>query len=440
MIIKTKSGLLEGMDMDGYTAFYGVPYAKPPVGDLRWADPQPVDGWDGILPAKSFAHRSMQPSKNEGFYEREFRDEPAYVTAPDEDSLYLNIWTPARSGEERLPVAFWIHGGAYLGGCGHEKEFDGQAYCRRGVILVTINYRLGLWGFLAHPWLSAENAHKVSGNYGIKDQIMALQWVRDNIAAFGGDPDNITVFGQSAGAMSTQTLVSSPLTKGMIARAIMQSGGSYGEGLNRDDMTLKVQELYGEIFARMAGASDLEALRALPAQKLLELFEPFMNEVIPKSHGLFLVPVIDGYVLDAGYNTLIEQGSIADIPYMLGSTKDDILAAPEMKAMGEYPPLYKGTVAFSLKREETGHAPAWVYYFTRDLPGDDAGAFHSSELWYTFGTLERSWRPFEDHDYELSGQMLDYWVNFMKTGDPNGGGCEPWPPCSAQKPYVKAFL
>ena len=273
-MITTRYGQIQGLDRDGYCLYLGIPYAAPPTGDLRWKAPQPLQAWEGVLSADHYPARSMQPTDREkGFYDKEFRDEPQYLTTPSEDSLYLNIWTPKDAAGQKLPVAFWIHGGAFMTGSGIEKEFDGAALCRRGVILVTINYRMGIWGFLAHPWLSAENERHVSGNYGILDQIAALYWVYENIEAFGGDPDNITVYGQSAGAMSTQTLVSSPLTGNRISKAIMQSGGSYGIGLNRDDLTLEKLEEYGLEFTRLAEVNDLAQLRGLPAARLMELMD-----------------------------------------------------------------------------------------------------------------------------------------------------------------------
>lgn len=440
MTVKTKYGLIEGIEQEGYTEYFGIPYAKPPVGERRWKAPVEMEPWEGIFRAVRFADSSMQPqNREEGFYGKEFRDDPKYVTAVSEDSLYLNIWTPAKSAKEKLPVAFWIHGGAFMGGCGHEKEFDGQAYCKRGVILVTINYRLSIWGFLAHPWLSSENERHVSGNYGILDQIAALKWVRENIEAFGGDPDRITVFGQSAGAMSTQTLVSSVLTGNMISRAIMQSGGGYANGLNRDDITLEVQEAYGLEFSSLAGVTSLEQMRCLSSGQILELLGAFMDRVMPEAHGLFLVPNIDGYVLESGYDRLADEGKLKNIPYMLGSNKDDLLVTQEQKELGEYSSLYKGCVEFSRKLEQNGQDAAYVYYFKRDLPGDQAGAFHSAELWYTFGTLDRAWRPFTEHDRELSNQMLSYWTNFMKYGNPNGEGISDWKRCTCESPYVKQF-
>ena len=256
-------------------------------------------------------------------------------------------------------------------GFSHESEFDGAAYCERGVILVTINYRLGAFGFLAHPWLSEESGVGRSGNYAILDQIAALKWVKENIAAFGGDPENITVFGQSAGCMSVQTLVSSPLTENWISKAIFQSAGGYDTGLNRD----------------------------MP----------------------------------------LSEAEIKDIPYMLGSTADDIGVFPEMKEKGEHGGIYKGCINWSLALEKLGRKPAYVYYFTRALLGDDAGAFHSSELWYMFGTLGRSWRPKTEGDYALSKEMMDDWTNFMKTGNPNAEGKDDWKPCTKDDPYVQVL-
>ena len=219
----------------------------------------------------------------------------------------------------------------------------------------------------------------------------------------------------------------------------MQSGGGYRVGLNRDDMTLEKAEGYGEVLTRLAGVQDIEALRAMPAGQIMALMGPFMQEVFPLSHGLFLVPVVDGVVLPHSYSAAIEQGTIRDIPYLLGSTKDDIMTSPEQKAEGKKPPLQIGCEAFAEARSAMGGRPVYVYHFIRDLPGDDAGAFHSSELWYTFGTLHRAWRPFTEHDDELSEEMLGYWSQFIRTGDPNGEGLENWAPYTKEAPCVRVF-
>lgn len=302
------------------------------------------------------------------------------------------------------------------------------------MILVSVDYRCNIFSFFAHPWLSREQGGR-SGNYGILDQIAALKWVRENIAAFGGDPDNITIFGQSAGAMSVQTLVSSPLTEGMIAKAIMQSGGSYGSGLHRD-IPLEEQHRYGQMFVELAKVQSLDALRAMSADEVVRVLGRVMPRFFAEGKGLVLCPTMDGVVLDDGYYAIMNSGKIRDIPYMLGSTKDDILVTDEMREKGTFSPLYEGINAFSLKLEALGRKPAYVYYFTRELPGDDLGAWHSCELEYSFGTLDRVWRPWEQRDYDLSARILDYWTNFMKTGDPNGAGLPEWRPHSKENPAI----
>lgn len=429
-MVTTKYGRFNGIDRGWYTEYLGVPYAKPPVGELRWKAPQPLDPSDSVYDAVKFAGRAMQPEGSSPPWDKDFYDDPNYEPAFTEDCLYMNIWAPKNA--ENCPVALWIHGGAFMGGNASSKTFDGAEYCRRGVILVSIQYRLGVFGFLAHPWLTAEAG--TSGNYGALDQIAALKWVHENIGAFGGDPENITVFGQSAGAMSTQTLISSPLTGSLIKRAILQSGGSYGEGLHRD-ITLEEQESYGKLFSDILGASDLAEMRAKSAEEIFAATGPFMQKAMPMAKGLFLVPTIDGHLLTKGYYELMDSGEIKDIPYMIGSTKNDILTGPETRGMDDSP-LHRGSVAFSHKLEELGRDPAYVYYFSRDLPGDEQGAWHSSELWYMFGTMHRCWRPWEARDYVLCANILDYWTNFMKSSDPNAGELPIWKPCSKDGSFV----
>ncbi len=434
-MIETRCGKIKGVDMGDYMLYRGIPYAKPPVGELRWREPQPFS-WEGIWQADDFRSRCMQEDTPDPLYTKEFFSDEAYRRRMDEDCLYLHIWTPKGMEGGSCPVAFWIHGGAFLSGYASEMEFDGAEYCRRGVILVSVEYRCNLFGFLAHPWLSGENPQHSSGNYGMLDQIAALRWVYDNIAAFGGDPHNITVFGQSAGAMSVQTLVSSSLTEGLIAGAILQSGGSYGGGIHRD-LPLKEAESYGLVLSDILKAGSLEEMRQKPAEEIMKAMRPLFGAVMPKAKGLFLTPVIDGYVLKDGYYALIDQGKIRDIPYLIGCTKHDILVEKDQYDKPEEQPLYNGSMAFCHKLEALGRKPAYMYYFTRELPGDQNGAFHSSELWYMFGTLKRCWRPWEQADYTLSGRMLDYWTNFMKYGDPNGEGLTHWKECTKRSAYVQ---
>lgn len=440
-IVKTavRQGLLEGVRQNGFTVFKGVPYARPPVGELRFKAPQPPEKWDGVRQANNFSAKSAQTGQPPGsFYDKEFYSNPEFQVPLSEDSLYLNIWTPASDIAERLPVAFWIHGGAFLGGFGSELEFDGEAWCRRGVILVTINYRVNAFGFLAHPWLTAENERGISGNYGILDQIAALQWVYDNIAAFGGDPDRITIFGQSAGSMSVQTLVSTELTGKLIHGAILQSAGGYDSGLNRD-RTLAEAEVIGEKFIQACGVSSLAGLRALSTEDILAAAGAIVAEAFQSGGvtALPFTPTIDGCLLQAGYNDIIDGGAHKDIPYMIGSTQNDIGVDPEKLAAGDKGRLHRGCVNWSLKNEALGRGPAFVYYFSRRLPGDDQGAFHSAELWYMFGTLDRCWRPWQPCDRELSDRMLDYWTNFVRQGDPNGDHLPLWIPCTAANAHVQ---
>ena len=260
----------------------------------------------------------------------------------------------------------------------------------------------------------------MSGNYGSLDQIAAVKWIRENIEAFGGDPENITVFGQSAGGESTHTLITSPLAKGMISKAIIQSG----LGLTKD-RTLAEAERDGMEFAQLAGVHSLEEMRNLTVEQVFAAAGPLIGRGFATDSMTF-APNIDGYLLEQGFDEALEQGNVHDIPYMVGSTKQDIRVDLEKLEQGELGIVYECCKRWGEVRHNTSEAPVWVYYFTRQLPGDDAGAFHSSELWYMFGTLNRCWRPSTEGDYQLSDRMMDYWTNFMKSGDPNGDGLPQW--------------
>lgn len=417
-VLTVEGGQLRGVETtsEGVIAYKGIPYAAPPVGDLRWREPQPVKPWKGVKTADSFGPASVQADQPVGsFYQKEFfwKGDPLR----SEDCLYLNIWTPAAGKPDAgLPVAMWIHGGAYVQGYGHEIEFDGEEFAKRGVILVTVNYRLGVLGFMAHPLLTEESPHGVSGNYGILDQREALGWLRRNIARFGGDPDNITVFGQSAGAGSVQCLLASPLCRGMIAKAAIQSGGGL-RGLDSRENSLADAEASGRAFLDFAGFETLEAMRACPAEKLCSLAVEYNAQT---GKAVRLTPNVDGYLLNDHFTGTAMAGGLPDIPYLVGSVA------------GDSESLKESIPDFGALLEAQGRRPAYLYSFSRALPGDDAGAFHSSELWYLFGTLGRSWRPFSETDRELSVRMTDYWTNFIKTGDPNGGNLPVW------KPYMQA--
>lgn len=443
-VVKTKKGLLEGVDMGSYTVFRGVPYAKPPVGELRWKRPQETDAWEGVRKADTFPAICPQdlPTPDSSFgalYYKEFYSNPDFIRPMSEDCLYLNIWTPKEQGDEPLPVAFWIHGGGFSGGYGSELEFDGEKFCEKGVILVTVQYRLNIYGFFAHPWLDAENEQGISGNYGTFDQIAALDWGYENIAAFGGDPRRITVFGQSAGSMSTQVLVSSELTRGKIAGAILQSGISCEAKILYQPTLAQMEEL-GERFVRFAHAGSLEQLRAMDAGALREAVQKLTVYCIQTMHdALTLVPNADGFVLEDTVSSIWSQGKMHDIPYIVGSTGNDLGMSPEEAAAGAPGVLQSEGKLWAQKVTQTYGKPVYLYWFTHKLPGDNEGAFHSSELWYVHGTLDRCWRPLTDADYRLCDEMMTYWTNFMKTGDPNGGDGDTWPAYRKDVPFVKEF-
>lgn len=293
---------------------------------------------------------------------------------------------------------------------------------------MTINYRLGVWGFLAHPWLREESG--VSGNYGILDQIAALKWVQENIAAFGGDKDNVTVFGQSAGAMSVLTLISSELSRGLFARAIVQSGLGLESG-----RPLEQAEEDGLAFSQAAGAENLEQLRCLPTEQVSRLAGPLIAKGFRSGGGLTFSPVVDGYVLKEGYHELWRQGKTHPVPYLIGCNREDMLSDPQALARGEQGGMYHAMEDFA--RQACPNAPVYAYYFTRQMPGDNSGAFHSAELWYVFGTMDRAWRPWTPEDHRLCDQILSYWTRFMKTGNPNEDGQESWPAYTLEAPHIQ---
>lgn len=443
MQIQTKKGIVEGVDMDTHVIFKGIPYAKPPVGDLRWREPQEMEPWDGVFKADKFGNITIQDLPDPehpimGRFVKEFYSNPDFIPEMSEDCLYLNIWTPKDAKGKKLPVAFWIHGGGFGGGYNCELEFDGEAYCKKDVILVSVEYRCNVFGFLAHPWLDQESDKGISGNYGIMDQIAALKWVYENIEAFGGDPKNITIFGQSAGSMSTQVLVSSELTEGMIAKAIMQSGTSCEEEILATP-TLEEEEEIGEMFIKIAGVKNIEELRALSSDQLMDAKRKLDGELWKLGKGLLVVPNKDGYVLKQNVKETWKNGDMRKIPYMLGVVTDDLGAKKKEVEEKRTGALMKDCKKWSLKCEEVQGKGSYLYFFSHDLPGDDWGAFHSAELWYTFGTLGRCWRPMTDADYKLSEEMVTCWTNFMKTGNPAGEGTEEWRPYTKADGFVREF-
>ncbi|MBO4567248.1 MAG: carboxylesterase family protein, partial [Bacteroidales bacterium] len=380
-IITVDGGKVQGVPSAkaGIVVFKGIPYAAPPVGDLRWEDPQPVQPWEGVRVCDSFGPIAPQPGNAPGTF---YGDEFYWEGTPEqsEDCLYLNVWAPAKSVGKpaaKLPVAMWIHGGAFLNGYGYEVTMDGDEWAARGVILVTINYRLGGLGFVSHPELTEEQGR--SGNYGLMDQIAALRWVRDNIAQFGGDPSNITVFGQSAGAMSVKNLLISPLSKDLLAKAIIQSGGGLAPGGITSATVVPQSECdwQGRDIMETAGFGSLSEMRAAPASEIAGATSKYLAA---GKGWVLLRPHIDGYSLTETFDDAVYDGSMAPVPVMIGYNKDDM-----------------GTLAgtsvdrFCAVRDSLGF-PVYEYEFLRELPTDEAhpasaaGAFHSAELWYMFGT------------------------------------------------------
>ena len=420
--VKTGYGYVAGerSAIQKITVFKGIPYAKAPVGELRWREPVAHEGWEGVRECFRFPNAAIQAEHPKGsFYEVEFYEGGVDMS---EDCLYLNVWADLSKKDQ--PVMVWYHGGAYLHGFGHEMEFDGDAIAKRGAILVTVNYRVGVLGYMAHPALTERDGH--SGNYGLIDQIFALRWVKENIAAFGGDPDNITIFGQSAGGGSVQSIMTSPLAKGLFKRAIIQSAGSplrsLGGGNSRE-----IAENTGFEVEKLAGC-DIDGMYKLEAAELLRLG----REVMAQGGGLRFRPCVDGYALTEDLGEVFASGRAMDESLMLGSvTGDGGMFGGDSENFDEN--AIGATVALAKSRAKLGKGGCYVYHFNRDIPGDDhPGAFHSSELWYVFGTLQRSNRPFCGYDYDLSARMTDWWVNFARTGVPGAD----WREYTAADPVI----
>ena len=427
--VRVEQGILEGERKSEYMIFRGVPYAEAPVGDNRFRAPQRKKPWIGVRDAKESGPMCPQPDmKKDPFWGKEFYGDDRYpLPEQNEDCLYLNIWAPLEKGKH--PVALWIHGGAFDHGFSSEMEFDGKKFAANGVVLVTINYRVGVFGFFADEMLRRENAHRTTGNYGMLDQVAALQWVWKNIHSFNGDADRITVFGQSAGAMSAQALVSSSLTDGMIHNAILQSGGGIDNGLLQK-RTLDDTLATGQRIKSLLKVKTIGEMRKLPASKLVEVLEPLYQETT----GIAFGPCVDGYFLKEDPQQAVKNGHIQDIPYMIGLNGNDLTI--EKGEDGRKSQFYRGCEQFAKARCALSEKPVYMYYFDRKLPGDDAGAFHSSELWYVFGTLDRCWRPMTRHDYSLSDMMNDAWSSFMKNDDP-GRQWKAWKPDTK---FVRTFL
>ena len=401
-IVNTPCGPLQGIagSVPGTVAYKGIRYATAG----RWEYPKQVSSWEGVYDATQYGHCSYQPRSfyNEEenlkkiFYYNEFRKGETYTYS--EDCLFLNVFTTDTAKEgDKLPVLIYIHGGGFTGGCGHEKHFDGPVWPTKGIIGVTLNYRLGPMGFVCLPQLKEEAGF--TGNYGLYDQMTAIQWVKDNIAAFGGDPDNMTIMGQSAGAASVQLQSCSPLTTGLFSKAIMSSGCGLGGMLAS---TVEKSCAFWEAVMERCGCKTLAEFRDLPVDQLFAAWQTAKKEI--KGGGGAAFPVKDG-------RFSVDGAVPMDIPYMAGSTSED-MAPPVLQSMARKWIAQRGK-------------PSYTWYFDRQLPGDDNGAWHSSDLWYWFGTLGNCWRPMTEKDQALSGQMVDYLCNFVRSGNPNAMGVLP---------------
>lgn len=457
---KVASGMLEGqIEASGVKSFKGIPFAKPPVGDLRWKAPQPVERWSGLRKATAFGNSAMQA--------RVFDDMVFRSPGVSEDCLYLNVWTPAKNMKEKLPVLVYFYGGGYVAGDGSEGRYDGEAMAKTGIVTLTVNYRLGVFGFLAHPELSKETSYKGSGNYGLMDQHAALKWVRENIAAFGGDPSKVTIAGESAGSISVSAQMASPLSKNLIAGAIGESGAMIKPTLA--PLSLLEAEQNGEAFAKKVSAASLAALRAMPAEALLKA---------SGQGGFRTAATLDGYFLPKTLNEIFEAAEQAKVPLLAGWNSAEIpyqallraeKPTPEAyaKRVREEMPehadsilkLYPGNneaevissatalasdrfIAFSTWKwldlhAKTSGKPTYRYLFSKSKPPmvkapanagpASAGAPHAFEIEYAMGNLDKNnVYAWTDEDRQISKTMMTYFSNFIKTGNPNGKGLPKW--------------
>lgn len=476
--VVVENGTVEGLPAADprITSFKGIPFAAPPVGANRWRAPQPAKDWEGVLKAYTFAPVSMQVRQEideNNIYTREWAVEPDI--AMDEDCLYLNIWTPALQADEKLPVYVWYFGGGLQVGHTAEMEFDGERIARRGIAVVTINYRLNAFGFLCHPDITAE-APEAPANFGHLDQQAATRWVKRNIAAFGGDPDNITIGGQSAGGVSVLTHLTSPQNEGLFQRAIVQSGLFVelypGNPMPKFLRSLAEAEQEGVDFFSFLGVSSLEEARRLD--------RVYLRDKAVEYQGFW------GTVTDDVFNTgdpfeLFLQNKRYQVPVMFGHTASEFMSVPPVDSREEFRKMavdmfgedagvflalfeeqsanpeqlrqhatvnsieYAIHIAGQANSDTGGQMPFYYYSFDAEIPGwDNPGAFHSVDLWFFFETLAKCWRPFIGKHYDLARQMCNYWANFIRCGDPNGrdstGEELPrWEPYTEEAPYGMQF-
>jgi para-nitrobenzyl esterase len=446
-----ESGAVQGVRTNGLTVYKGVPYAAPPLDARRWREPQPVAPWKGVRVADAFAPACQQKGVSMP------GETPSTVS---EDCLYLNIWTPARGATEHLPVIAWIHGGGYSNGSASMPLYWGDRLAHKGVIVVTIAYRLGPLGFLAHPELTRESAHHSSGNYGLMDQVAALEWIQRNIAAFGGDAKRVAIAGQSAGSMAVSALMASPRARGLFQRAIGESGGLFEPLELAPNYLLVNAEREGEKYLASLGVASLQELRKLPAAALLS-----------GTAGSITHPVIEPYVLPISPYDAFASGQQNDVPVLIGSNADEARALANLTNVkastfaedvnNTFGPLPAPIIAayphatdsearqarLDLERDlrfgwdmwawarlqaGTGHSAVYYYSFKQrpPFPAGSAyegwGASHFAELWYVFDHLDQAQWRWSPADRKLAKEISDYWVNFAKSGDPNGQGLPLW--------------
>ena len=458
-LVQTANGTVEGRGAQpsGVRIFRGIPFAQPPTGDLRWREPQPAKNWKGVRQAKEFGPRCMQA--------RIFDDMIFRSAGVSEDCLYLNVWTPAKSNRERLPVLVYFYGGGFVSGDGSEPRYDGESMAAKGIVVVTLSYRLGVFGFLAHPELTKESAHKASGNYGLLDQNAALRWVQQNIANFGGEPKRVTIAGESAGSMSVSAHVASPLSKNLINGAIGESGAIFGALAPKP---LAQAEEAGTKFAESLGAQSIAALRAMAAQELLDAASKGGWASVQR-----FPPIIDSYFLTSEPALVYAIEKQARVPLLVGWNSEEAgsILGPEQptpenynKALSklfgprtdEVLKLYPATTNEEIIQAATdlatdrfmGHAtwkwadlqsrmsPVYRYVYTHPRPAmrtqttpGARGAVHSAEIEYALGNLDlmKDVYPWTEDDYKVSKLMQEYFANFIKKSNPNGPGLPEWP-------------
>ncbi|MGC9969045.1 MAG: carboxylesterase family protein [Bryobacteraceae bacterium] len=460
--VKVEGGLVEGTVADNLTVYKGIPFAAPPIGDLRWRAPQPAPKWQGVRKADQFAPGCMQSMGGPP------------PSGASEDCLYLNVWTPAKSPKERVPVLVWIYGGGFNGGATSIPVHSGEKLAKRGVVLVSIAYRVGVFGFYAHPELSAESPRHVSGNYGLLDMIAGLQWIQRNIAAFGGDPKRVTIFGESAGGIAVSMLCASPLANGLFHGAISQSGGSFGPtghtpSPGENMRPLADAEASGAEFAKAAGAPSLRELRALPPEKLLEVGR--------RQRGMAW-PIVDGWVIPDDQYKLYEAERFNDTPILVGYNSDEGASFSPGRTPADYIagvrkrygpfadrllqayPTATDTVpktardlardsafgwhtwVWSRLQSKHGKGKAYYYYFDQHpehRPGSPQAGYgspHGADVAYVFEHLDDTHHPVTSEDQRISDAMAAYWTNFAKYGDPNGKGVPSWPAFSDENTVV----